>query len=57
MLLREDMENDSQNLSKEEAIEVLEEISENVSVCCAITMEPDEVLILIDKLKKYLENG
>jgi len=50
------MENDSQNLSKEEAIEVLEEISENVSVCCAITMEPDEVLILIDKLKKYLKN-
>jgi len=43
-------------MSKEEAIEVLEEIAENVSVCCAITMEPDEVLVLIDKLKKYLEN-
>ena len=43
-------------MSKEETLEILEEISENVSVCCAITMEPDEVLLLIDKLKKYLEN-
>ena len=23
-------------------------------MCCAITMEPDEVLELIDKLKKFL---
>ena len=36
--------------------EILEEIEENVGVCCAITMEPDEVLVLIDKLKSYLEN-
>jgi|TARA_R110002060_G_scaffold75251_1_gene84859 hypothetical protein len=43
-------------MNKEEALEVLEEIEENVSICCAITMEPDEVLVLIDKLKKYLEN-
>ena len=43
-------------MNKEEAIEVLEEIKENVSVCCAITMEPDEVLLLIDKLKEYLKN-
>ena len=27
---------------------------ENVSICCAVTMEPDEVLDLIDKLKKFL---
>ena len=39
----------------EEALEILDEIEENVGVCCAITMEPDEVLVLIDKLKKYLE--
>ena len=38
-----------------EAIELLEEIEENVGICCAITMEPDEVLLLIDKLKKILE--
>jgi hypothetical protein len=43
-------------VSREEAIQVLEEIAENVNTCCAITMEPDEVLVLIDKLKSYLEN-
>ena len=36
------------------ALKILEEIEENVSVCCAVTMEPDEVLELIDKLKKFL---
>ena len=43
-------------MSREEALEILEEIADNVNVCCAITMEPDEVLELIDKLKQYLEN-
>ena len=43
-------------MSKDEALEILEEIEENVGTCCAITMEPDEVLVLIDKLKKYLNN-
>ena len=37
------------------ALEILEEIEENVGVCCAVTTEPDEVLLLIDKLKKILE--
>jgi 3-deoxy-D-arabino-heptulosonate 7-phosphate (DAHP) synthase class II len=37
-----------------EALKILEEIEENVNVCCAVTMEPDEVLELIDKLKKFL---
>ena len=37
------------------ALEILEEIEESVGVCCAVTMEPDEVLLLIDKLKKILE--
>ena len=44
-------------MNKQEALEVLEEITENINVCCAITMEPDEVLVLIDKLKSYIENG
>lgn len=44
-------------MSREEALEVLEEIKENINVCCAITMEPDEVLVLIDKLESYIENG
>tara|TARA_R100000951_G_scaffold53484_1_gene45092 strand:- start:112 stop:246 length:135 start_codon:yes stop_codon:yes gene_type:complete len=43
-------------VSKDKALEILEEIKENINVCCAITMEPDEVLVLIDKLEKYLEN-
>ena len=37
-----------------EALEILEQIEENVNVCCAVTMEPDEVLDLIDKLKIFL---
>jgi hypothetical protein len=41
-------------MSREEALEILEEIKENINVCCAITMEPDEVLVLIDKLEEYL---
>jgi len=40
-----------------EALKLLDEIEENVSVCCAITMEPDEVLVLIDKLRLIIENG
>lgn len=43
-------------MDKQEALSILEEIEENVNTCCAITMEPDEVLVLIDKLKQYLEN-
>ena len=43
-------------MNKEEAIEILEEIKENVNVCCAITMEPDEVLELIEKLEEYIQN-
>jgi len=39
-----------------EALKILEEIEENVGVCCAVTMEPDEVLVLIDKLRKILED-
>ena len=41
-------------MTHKEALEILEEIEENVSICCAVTMEPDEVLDLIDKLKKFL---
>ena len=39
----------------ERALELLKQIEENVSVCCAITMEPDEVLALIDELRTILE--
>ena len=43
-------------MSKEEAIEILSEIKENINTCCAITMDPDEVLDLIEKLEEYLRN-
>ena len=39
----------------EEALELLEEISEHVGTCCAITMEPDEVLAMINELKEKIK--
>ena len=42
---------------KEQALEILEEIRENVCICWAVTMEPDEVEELIDKLKITIEEG
>ena len=39
----------------DEALEILQEIEDNVSVCCAVTMEPVEVLELIDKLRKIIK--
>ena len=40
----------------EEALEILNEIEENVGTCCAITMDPEEVEDLIYKLREILEN-
>tara|TARA_Y100000389_G_C17469866_1_gene529360 strand:- start:7529 stop:7663 length:135 start_codon:yes stop_codon:yes gene_type:complete len=37
-----------------EALELLDEISEHVGTCCAITMEPDEVQEMIDELKQKI---
>ena len=37
------------------ALELLEEISEHIGTCCAITMEPDEVLDLVDKLREEIK--
>ena len=36
------------------AIEILDTIEENINICCAVTMEPDEVLELVDKLRNFL---
>ena len=38
----------------DKAIETLDTIEENINVCCAVTMKPDEVLELVDKLRKFL---
>ena len=43
-------------MTKEQVLEILEEVKENINVCCAITMEPDEVLDLIDKLEEYIKD-
>lgn len=40
----------------DEALKILDEIEENVGVCCAITMDPEEVEVLIYKLKEILQN-
>ena len=39
---------------KNKALELLEQIEENVSVCCAITMEPEEVLEMIEQLREEI---
>lgn len=38
----------------EKALELLDEISEHIGTCCAITMEPDEVLELINQLREEI---
>jgi 3-deoxy-D-arabino-heptulosonate 7-phosphate (DAHP) synthase class II len=39
---------------KDKALELLEQIEANVSVCCAITMEPEEVLAMIEELREEI---
>jgi hypothetical protein len=44
-------------MDKQQALQILQEIKQNVHSCCAITMEPDEVLVLLDKLQVYIEKN
>ena len=41
---------------KDKALELLDDIEANVSVCCAITMEPEEVLAMIEQLREEISN-
>ena len=41
----------------EEALKILDKIKENINECCAITMEPDIVLDLIEKLEDLLNQN
>lgn len=43
-------------MNKQQALQLLEDIKGNVNTCCAITMEPDEVLVELDKLEEYINN-
>ena len=45
------------DLDKLEALKILDEIEENINICCAITMEPDDVLNLLTQLRKVIENS
>jgi len=40
---------------KEEALDLVKEIKENVNTCCSITMEPEEVIVLLDKLSIIIQ--
>jgi len=40
----------------EEALEILDKIEENVSTCCAVTMEPDDVYEILDRLREIIKN-
>tara|TARA_B100000927_G_scaffold175514_1_gene141456 strand:+ start:552 stop:686 length:135 start_codon:yes stop_codon:yes gene_type:complete len=40
----------------QEALKLLDEIEENVGVCCAITMDPEEVEDLIYQLREIIKN-
>ncbi len=40
---------------KDKALELLDQIESNVSVCCAITMEPEEVLVMIEELRETIK--
>ena len=44
-------------MTKQEALNVLGDIKENINICCAITMEPDEVLELIEKIEVYIKEN
>ena len=39
----------------DDALKILSEIEENIETCCAITMEPDNVLKLIEQLRTIIK--
>ena len=40
-----------------EALEILDQIEEQVNTCCAITMFPEDVVELINKLRKVIHEN
>ena len=46
-----------QNVEYKEALEILDQIEEQVDTCCAVTMYPEDVIELIEKLRLIIKNG
>ena len=42
-------------MDKKEIMKVIEEIEENINICCNASMDSDDVLDLIDKLKELIK--
>jgi len=41
----------------EEVLNILDQIEEQVNTCCAVTMYPEDVIELIDKIRKILNEA
>ena len=46
-----------QNVEYKEALEILDQIEEQVDTCCAVTMYPEDVIELIEKLRLIIKKG
>ncbi len=42
-------------MKEKEMLEIIEEIEENINICCNASMDSDDVLDLIDKLKELIK--
>jgi flagellar motor component MotA len=43
-------------MNKEEVLNIINEIEENITICCNASMDSDDVLDLIDKLKELIRD-
>ena len=43
-------------MKEKEMLEIIEEIEENITICCNASMDSDDVLVLIDKLKELIRD-
>ena len=46
-----------QNVEYKEALEILDQIEEQVDTCCAVTMYPEDVIELMEKLRSIIKKG
>lgn len=43
-------------MNKSEVLLKIKDIKDNIGLCCSITMEPDEVLCLLDDVELWVKN-